>query len=119
MKTWLRPLGVYVLGVATVPALLLIGTVTSNKLWSRPHVPMFVDASLSKGVIVKCCGRGCESGGDFGEDDTVLELGVFGDFDEVPCGVERSPVLRGGLGEFEEHRERGLAGAVAFGAAMT
>lgn len=48
MKTWLRPLGVYVLGVATVPALLLIGTVTSNKLWSRPHVPMFVDASLSK-----------------------------------------------------------------------
>ena len=44
-------------------------------------------------VIVKCCGRGGESGGDFGEDDAVLELGVFGDFDEVHCSVEGSPVV--------------------------
>ena len=70
-------------------------------------------------VNVKCCGRGGESGGDFGEDDAVLELGVFGDFDEVHCGVEGSPVVTGGLGELEEHRQRGLACAVAFGTAVT
>ena len=44
-------------------------------------------------VIVKSCGRGRELGGDFGEDDAVLELGVFGDFDEVHCSVEGSPVV--------------------------
>ena len=55
------------------------------------------------GVIVKCCGRGRESGNDFGEDKAALELGVFGDFDEVHCSVESSLVVRGGFGEFEEH----------------
>ena len=69
-------------------------------------------------VIVNCCGRGRESDGDFWEDDAVVELGVFGDFDEVPCGVECSPVVGGGLGEFEELRQRGMACAVAFGAAL-
>ena len=43
MKKWLRSLGVYVLGVATIPAVLLVGTVTSKNLWSRPHAPKFVD----------------------------------------------------------------------------
>ena len=61
------------------------------------------DGVVLGGVIVKCCGRGRESGGDFGEEDAVLELGVFGDFDEVHCRVEGSPVVGGGLGEFKEH----------------
>ena len=43
MKKWLRSLGVYVLGVATIPVVLLIGTVTSKNLWSRPHAPKFVN----------------------------------------------------------------------------
>lgn len=55
MKTWLRSLGVYVLGVATVPAVLLVGSVTSNKLWSRPHTPKFVDAIKLKTENTAAC----------------------------------------------------------------
>lgn len=44
MKKWLRSIGVYVLGVATIPAALLMGTVASKNLWSQPHKStLFVD----------------------------------------------------------------------------
>lgn len=60
MKTWLRSLGVYALGVATVPAVLLIGTATSNKLWSRPHTPKFVDAIKSDAEDTTECAKAAD-----------------------------------------------------------
>ena len=58
-----------------------------------------------------------------GEDLAVLEFGVFGDFDESLGSVEGPPMFGGGApsgsGEFEEHGQCGLPGAVAFGATMT
>lgn len=70
-------------------------------------------------VLSNVVDGGAESGGDLGQEFAVLEFCGFGDFDQHLGSVEGSPILRGGLGELEEHDQRGLPRVVALRAAVT
>ena len=92
MKTWLRSLGVYVLGVATIPAVLLIGTVTSKKLWSRPHTPMFVDFKVAVPDELAACGKSADETHLVNFDTTVVSRASDTFADVAPAQSE--PLLK-------------------------
>lgn len=96
MKTWLRSLGLYVLGVATVPAVLLIGTATSNKLWSKPHAPKFVDFSATEAKAAAACGKAADEIHLVNFDNQAVSADdLFAD--EAPP-AQRTPLVRQDVG---------------------
>ena len=93
MKTWLRSLGVYVLGVATIPAVLLIGTVTSKKLWSRPHTPMFVDFKVAVPDELAACGKSADETHLVNFGNTIVSR-ASDTFADVAPATQSEPLLK-------------------------
>ncbi len=97
MKTWLRSLGVYVLGVATIPAVLLIGTVTSKNLWSRPPAPKFVDFKAAQADELAPCAKAADEIHLVNFDSRIVSRASDTFADAAPP-TQREPLLKRNTG---------------------